>query len=124
MRSSLASVLSVSLFCAVPLAGQDVYLPSDQVTAPKVIKGVKPEYTSEAMLRRIQGTDGTVVLQIDVLTDGTVGTVALVKSLDPGLDQWAAKSVKQWRFEPGTKDGKPVVVRINVDVPFGESKTR
>lgn len=97
MRSSLASVLSVSLFCAVPLAGQDVYLPSDQVTAPKVIKSPAPAYTADAMARRIQGV---VVLQVDVLPDGTVSTVALVKSLEPGLDEQAAKTVKQWVFTP------------------------
>jgi TonB family protein len=119
MRSSLASALCISLFCAIPLAAQDVYLPSDQVTAPKVIKSGKV-YTSEAMLfGRIRAMVGTVVLQIDVLTDGTVGTVALVKSLHSELDQLAVKSVKGWRFEPGTKDGKPVVVRINIDFPFG-----
>ena len=110
---------------SVPLTAQDVYLPSDQVTAPKLIKSGKPPYTSEAMLRRITGTDApTVLLQIDVLTDGTVGTVALVKSVDPKLDQLAAISVKQWQYEPGTKDGKPVIVRINVDYPFGLSKPR
>ncbi|HEY1304724.1 MAG TPA: energy transducer TonB [Vicinamibacterales bacterium] len=110
----------VALFLAIPLAAQDAYLPSDRVTAPKLITGGKPTYTSEAMLARIGGIEGTVVLQIDVLTDGTVGTVALVKSLDPKLDQSAAKSVKQWRYEPGTRDGRPVVVRIIVEYPFGQ----
>ena len=118
------AVACVALFLAVPLAAQDVYLPSDQVTTPKLITGGKPTYTSEAMRARISGIEGTVVFQIDVLTDGTVGAVALVKSLDPELDQSAAKSVKQWRYEPGTKDGKPVVVRINVDYPFGQTKPR
>jgi Gram-negative bacterial TonB protein C-terminal len=26
--------------------------------------------------------------------------------------------LKQWRFEPGTKDGKPVAVRIDVEMTF------
>ena len=103
------------LLAVLPAAAQDVYLPSDQVTAPTATKTTKPAYTSEAMLRRIQGS---VVLQVDVLPDGTVSTVALVKSLDPGLDEEAVKAVKQWRYSPGLKNGKPVTVRVEATLPF------
>jgi TonB family protein len=61
---------------------------------------------------------GNVTLQVDVRPDGTVGTVALAKSLHPGLDEEAAKAVKQWQFVPGEKDGQPVTVRLDVDVAF------
>jgi outer membrane biosynthesis protein TonB len=27
-------------------------------------------------------------------------------------------AVKQWRFEPGTKEGKPVAVKISVEIRF------
>jgi protein TonB len=67
------------------------------------------------MLRRIQGI---VELEVDVLADGTVGTVAPVKSLGFGLEEMAVKSVKTWRFTPGTMDGKPVAVRIPISVEF------
>lgn len=42
--------------------------------------------------------------------DGTVGDVQVVKSLDKehGLDDEAVKAAKQWRFNPGRRDGKPV----------------
>jgi TonB family protein len=120
MRFRLATALCVSMFWSLPAAAHDVYLPSDQVTTPKVAKASKPIYTSEAMLRRIKGgsVGSVVVLQVDVRPDGTVGTVALVKSLSPDLDQLATKQVKQWLFTPGEKDGKPVTVRIEVTVPF------
>jgi TonB family protein len=98
-----------------PVAAQDVYLPSALVTTPKVIKSSKPAYTADAMLRRIQGE---VVVQVDVRPDGTVGTVALVKSLFPGLDEEAVKAVKEFQFEPGEKDGKPVTVRTDVALAF------
>ena len=35
-----------------------------------------------------------------------------------GLDENAIEAVKQWRFEPAMKDGKPVAVEINVEVTF------
>ena len=113
MRLAVAGFLVVSL--SLPLAAQDVYRVSNRVTAPKVTSSSEPEYTSEAMLRRIQGT---VDLEVDVLADGTVGTVALVKPLGFGLEESAAKTVKTWRFTPGTRDGKPVAVRTPITVEF------
>jgi TonB family protein len=87
------------------------------VTLPKVITEVKPQYTPEAMQARIQGT---VILTTIVRTDGTPGDVAITTSLDTeyGLDQQAVDSLSQWRFEPGVKDGKPVPVRISVEMRF------
>ena len=98
-----------------PLAAQDVYRVSDQVTAPKVLVPARPPYTAEAMLKR---KAGVVELEVDVLPDGTVGTVALVKSLDPQLDTQAAAAAKKFTFTPGMKDGKPVTVRTTVTIEY------
>src|SRR6476469_3183887 len=106
MKRLLTAALFAVLF-AIPTAAQDVYRVSDQVTAPKILVAAKPPYTPAAMLKRIEGV---VELEVDVMTDGTVGTVALVKSLDPELDKEAAKAAKKFTFTPGTKDGKPVAV--------------
>jgi len=35
-----------------------------------------------------------------------------------GLDEKAIEAVKQWRFEPALKNGKPVAVAINLEVEF------
>jgi TonB family protein len=35
-----------------------------------------------------------------------------------GLDQKAIEAVQQWRFQPATKDGRPVAVQISVEVSF------
>jgi TonB family protein len=44
----------------------------------------------------------------------------VVQSLDSeyGLDDEAVKALKQWEFEPGTKDGAPVAVRVDVEMTF------
>ena len=78
---------------------------------------VKPKYTPEAMKAGIQGSIG---LSVVVLETGTVGEVTITKSLDKeyGLDDEAVKTVKQWRFKPGMKDGKPVAVRVDIEMTF------
>lgn len=91
--------------------------PGKGVTLPIVVKRINPEYTPEAMAERIEGMVG---LSVVVRADGTVGDVAVTKSLDSvhGLDQQAVKALKQWEFKPGTKDGQPVAVRVDVEMTF------
>src|SRR5262245_22487263 len=94
-----------------------VYTPGDGVTLPVVMKQVKAQYTREATDAHIEGV---VVLEVVVLANGMVGDIKVSKSLDPtyGLDDQAVKAMKQWRFKPGTKDGKPVAVRVEVEMAF------
>ena len=117
MKGFLALGVFAVLFTS-PAAAQDVYRISDQITAPKPLVVPKPPYTAAAMLKRIQGIEGVVELELDVMPDGTVGTVAMVKSLDAELDKAAVETARKYRFEPGMKDGKPVAVRIVVQVAF------
>jgi protein TonB len=116
--SSLTLALLVTL---TTLGAQDsapqVYPPGNGVTLPSVVKEVRPEYTQAAKAAQIQGT---VLLQSVVLADGTIGDVSVTRSLDSklGLDEEAVKAMKQWQFKPGTKDGKPVAVRVQVEMTF------
>jgi TonB family protein len=94
-----------------------VSLPGGAVQPPRPVRNPKPQYTADAMRAKISGG---ATLDAVVLPDGTVGTVAVVQSLDPkhGLDQEAVKAVKQWRFEPGTLDGTPVPVLVSIEMTF------
>ena len=85
------------------------------VRPPVPMSEVKPVYTREAMQAKIQGR---VVLSCVVLPDGTVGDVEVVSPLEPGLDEQAIKAARQWRFKAGTKDGKPVPVRVALEMMF------
>lgn len=85
------------------------------VTAPTVVYRVEPQYSEEARKARYQGT---VVLQTVVRRDGKVDVVNLVRSLGFGLDQNAIQALKEWRFRPGTMNGVPVDVIVNVEVRF------
>jgi periplasmic protein TonB len=93
------------------------YVVGNGVVAPRLIREVKPSYTSEAMRARIQGT---VRLQAIVSPDGSVSSARVIRSLDAvfGLDQEALKTIKQWRFVPGTLAGRAVPVLIDVELTF------
>jgi protein TonB len=65
---------------------------------------------------------GNVVLQLEVDTSGKPHNVTVVKKLRTDLDKAAVDAVKGWRMKPAMKDGKPVAVKINVEVGFDCSK--
>lgn len=78
-------------------------------------KRFQPEYTPEA---RAAGLQGSVVLYLEVGPTGEVGKVQLIQGLGLGLDEKAMEAVKQWRFKPGTIDGRPVRVAQSVETSF------
>jgi len=61
---------------------------------------------------------GTVVLDVVLLEDGTPKIVRVLQSLDPELDESAIRNFEQWRFSPAMKYGRPVKVRMNAEVHF------
>jgi TonB family protein len=74
-----------------------------------------PEYDEKARKKK---TQGVVTLSLIVTKEGRTADIKVIKTLTPGLDQQAIKSVSQWRFDPATKDGEPCQVRVAVDVSF------
>ncbi len=68
---------------------------------------------------RRAGEAGTVVLRLTVGVSGTVlATDVLSSSGFDRLDQAAQAAVRQWRFSPGTRQGVPVELSIQVPIRF------
>jgi TonB family protein len=84
---------------------------------PTVKRMVHPRYTSDAMRAKLQGT---VEVEAVIRPDGTIDRTRVVKSLDTqlGLDANAIDAVKQWVFEPGTLQGQPVPVVVQLTLEF------
>ena len=85
--------------------------------SPIPIKKVQLEYSKTALPK----LDGTVILQVEVFEDGSVGAVEVTKSLqsEPGrLDELAVQAMKQWKFIPAKNEGKAVSVWITVPIKF------
>jgi TonB family protein len=99
------------------LAQQDdtIYKPGNGVSLPTLVTAVKPRYTADALRRRVSGA---VLLQCVVDREGVPTNIEVVQSLDESLDEVARKALQQWRFEPGKKDGKAVLVQIDVKMAF------
>ena len=97
--------------------GGGVYRPGNGVTLPVVLREVKPQYTSDAMRAKVQGT---VLLECVVKPDGSVGEVKVMRSLDStfGLDLEAMKAARNWRFRPGMRQGEPVAVLVTIELTF------
>jgi periplasmic protein TonB len=95
--------------------GGGAYKIGGGVSAPKAIYAPDPEYSEEARKAKFSGT---CVLWLVVGPDGKARDIRVARTLGLGLDEKAIEAVKNWRFEPGMKDGKPVATQLNVEVTF------
>jgi periplasmic protein TonB len=95
--------------------GGGVYQVGGGVTNPVATYRPEPEYSDEARKARLQGT---VIVQVVVDENGRPRDLKVLQSLGLGLDEQGLKTVEQWRFKPGTKNGKPVPVMIYVHLTF------
>jgi len=95
--------------------GGGVFRVGGGVSAPRILSDPEPEYSEEARKAKYQGV---CVLWLVVGPDGRPRDIKVARSLGLGLDEKAIEAVKNWKFEPAMKDGKPVAVQINVEVNF------
>jgi len=95
--------------------GGGVYRVGGGISAPTAISAPDPDYTEEARRAKKQGT---CVLWLIVDSTGHPRDIRVVHGLGFGLDAKALEAVKQWKFNPALKDGKPVDVQISVEVEF------
>ena len=98
----------------------DIFFPNTNgangATIPQLLSPhAEPQFSDKARRKRIEGT---VVLSLVVTADGMPTDITVVRPIGSGLDEEAVKTVKQWRFRPAMKDGKPVEAKINVEVDF------
>ncbi len=85
------------------------------VTPPIVIFRVEPQYTPEARDAKYQGT---VVVEATIHQDGRLTVNRVVRELEYGLTEKAIEALEEWKFRPGTRDGKAVAVALNIEVNF------
>ena len=90
-----------------------VYEPS-----PVILKRVQPIYPDSLRALRIQGT---VVLDVEIHDDGSIGAIEVFQSLHSGpggLDEAAIEAVRQWEYHPAQSQGKPIHTWIKQPIRF------
>ncbi len=92
------------------------------VTPPKAVWTEEAEFTSKARkeIHKRAMFPYQSVSRIALVVDpmGVPRDLCVEHSADFDLDQAAAQSVWQYRFQPATKDGKPVAKRMTVEIAF------
>ena len=97
-----------------PKANPPTSAPAGVETGANILDLPRPAYP--IMSRRL-GEEGVVLLQIEVLADGSVGSIKVLR--DPGFRRLIAAAIaaaKKGRFKPASRDGR--LVRSTVRIPF------
>ncbi|MBW4037743.1 MAG: TonB family protein [Acidobacteria bacterium] len=85
------------------------------VSKPVVLYSVEPEFSEEARKAKFSG-NVEVYLWVD--QNGKPSHIRVVRGVGMGLDEKAVEAVRQYKFKPAMKDGKPVMVDLYIDVNF------
>ena len=119
MRKPVVAVLFVAsalAFTHFAIAQEEVvYEAGPEITLPRVVREVKPQYTQEALQARVAGD---VYLKVVVRRDGKPSDIEVTESLHPDLDKAAVAALGQWEFTPGTRKGEAVPVRVAIVMTF------
>jgi len=114
-QSTSGKVRFINYDGSLPLSLNCPALQDAGSTFPEPIRQVNPQYTDAARQARVSGT---VVMQATVLEDGSVSVNRLLQTIGYGLDENAQSAIAQWRFCPGTLDGRPIAVTLTIEVSF------
>lgn len=101
-----------------PTAVLSAEAPSSSTTPP-VVKQSFHHLPSYPRTLAARGIEGTTVVLVHVLTDGTPAEVKIAQSSGHRqLDQAALDAVRQWRFEPGRRGDEAVATWLRVPLKF------
>jgi TonB family protein len=92
-----------------------IYHVGNGTSAPRPTYTPEPDFSEEARHAKFQGT---VLLRVVVSETGNIVRIKLQRFLGKGLDENAMEELKLWRFDPATRQGKPVAVEMNIEVAY------
>jgi protein TonB len=118
-RVALIASFACAVFGISAVQAQDsdrVYKSGDPgVVLPKVIHQVAAKYSQSA---QDQGITGAVTLACEVDKEGKPRNITVIEGVEEGLDRNAAEALREFRFDPATLDGKPVVFAVRITIRF------
>jgi TonB family protein len=99
---------------AQPFAPQRIRI-KGEVAQANLIRKVQPVYPAAAKAAHVQGT---VLLKMIILKDGTPGEITVASSPSHDLSEASLEAVRQWRYRPTLLNGEPIEVLTDVIVNF------
>jgi outer membrane biosynthesis protein TonB len=68
--------------------------------------------------QNLKAFKASTVLSLIVDTEGYPKAICVERSAPFDLDQQSIATLEQYRFEPATKNGQPVAVRIHIQLDY------
>lgn len=124
LRLTAAGTLAAAcLFVTGVSVGYAAQTPDEKVhdikeagmTPPKVLHKEDPKYTEGARAAKVEGT---VVLSLEIASNGKPENIQVERGLEESLDKSAVETIGKWEFRPAEKNGQPVRVRAKIEVNF------
>ncbi len=88
---------------------------SGKPTPPKKIEGPQPQYP---LAKKLECVQQTVFVDVLIEPTGRLISPRFTADVDPILAVAALEAVRDWKFEPGQLDGRPVPVLYRLNVNF------
>lgn len=82
---------------------------------PAPFIGPPPEYPSRL---EKTNTKGSALVRLRVRTTGAIVDPEIVEASDPAFGEAAVEALRQWRFIPRIKGGRPVDATVNMPIDF------
>ena len=111
----VAAELVVPVLCQPPTK-----VPAGKLIPAKAVFQERPVYP---YAMKHFGIRGEVTIDFIVDERGQVRNAAIVESDNPAFDEPALKALRQWKFQPGTRDGQPVKVSQRLPMVFQLEET-
>lgn len=97
--------------CGWPAASD----PGPGITMPRTIYSPEPSYSDSA---RKAGVSTMVKLAVDLGADGRPRHICILDAPWKDLGPQAVNTVRNWRFQPATKEGQAIPYNMTVEVSF------
>lgn len=96
------------------LGGGDMLSSGQLDTKPTPTNRVSPKLSSD-LRKRVKGKVDVLII---VGKDGSVSKAEVLESPDPAVNSLCVEAAREWRFQPGTRDGKPVSFKLKLPFRF------
>lgn len=96
------------------VGGADMLSSGQLDSKPTPTNRVPPKLSAE-LRKRVKGKVDVLII---VGKDGSVSKAEVLDSPDPAVNPFCIEAAREWRFQPGTRDGKPVSFKLKLPFRF------